>query len=72
MLAAETRREMEEWIAALKSANTTTHYYEVSEGGREGSKGGLGGKGTGALDLEGVKDRCVIGRINRVVEVKEG
>ncbi|KAK8386487.1 hypothetical protein O3P69_010841 [Scylla paramamosain] len=31
VLAAETRREMEEWIAALKSANTTTHYYEGTE-----------------------------------------
>lgn len=29
VLAADTRREMEEWIAALKAANTTTHYYEV-------------------------------------------
>ncbi|KAK8725321.1 hypothetical protein OTU49_010814, partial [Cherax quadricarinatus] len=31
VLAAETRREMEEWIAALKSANTTTHYYEGAD-----------------------------------------
>ncbi|XP_042219115.1 diacylglycerol kinase eta-like isoform X2 [Homarus americanus] len=31
VLAAETRREMEEWITALKSANTTTHYYEGAD-----------------------------------------
>ncbi|XP_071543284.1 diacylglycerol kinase delta isoform X2 [Panulirus ornatus] len=31
VLAAETRREMEEWIAAMKSANTTTHYYEGAD-----------------------------------------
>lgn len=31
VLGADTRREMEEWIAALKAANTTTHYYEVRE-----------------------------------------
>ncbi|XP_050725765.1 diacylglycerol kinase eta-like isoform X3 [Eriocheir sinensis] len=31
VLAADTRREMEEWIAALKAANTTTHYYEGTE-----------------------------------------
>ncbi|XP_045624298.2 diacylglycerol kinase delta isoform X2 [Procambarus clarkii] len=31
VLAADTRREMEEWIAALKSATTTTHYYEGAD-----------------------------------------
>ncbi|XP_063598008.1 uncharacterized protein LOC134774613 [Penaeus indicus] len=31
VLAAESRREMEEWIAALKSATSTTQYYEGTE-----------------------------------------